>query len=283
MTNPMLVNMSVLEKSWYDVKTHFPNAKPFASFILGSGWADAAKTFNIKGELSYDKIGMTGSSGIAGQHGKLIFAEYEGKEFFLFDGRRYFYEGLGWTPVSMPVYITKQSGAKILFLSSAVEGITYEPGDLMIVKDHINSLESSPLVGPHHMEFGIRFPDMSEVYDHELVEIMNNIGKKVGVRLVEGIFRMFCGPSYETPAEKKYSASLDADVSGMSTVPEAILGHAMGLKVAAIACVGNYAAGRRNKVHLSHESVLKTLNSVMGDIQKLFPEMIKAFAEIASK
>jgi purine-nucleoside phosphorylase len=275
----MLVNIDLLNKAWEDVKKQFPKAKPFASFILGSGWADAIKIFNIKGELSYDKITGFGLTTVVGHAGKLSLVEVDGKEFFVFQGRRHFYEGVGWTPVILPSYITKQSGASIFFVSNAAGGITHKPGDLMIITDHINSMESNPFVGQHHAELGPRFPDMSEIYNKQLIKIMQQAGEKVGVKLVKGVYRAFSGPTYETPAEIQFSKTVSADAAGMSTVPEAMLANAMGLKVAGLSCITNYAAGRLDKP-LSHTEVVETLNATMSDIHRILPEIVRAFAKI---
>jgi len=277
----MLINLQVLKTTTNDVKKYFPDAKPFGAFVLGSGWGDAIKVFNIKKEVSYDEITGFGKAGVVGHAGKLSLVNFNNKEFFVFQGRRHFYEGEGWTPVILPAYIAKQFGASIFFLSNAAGGITHKPGNLMIITDHINYMGSNPLIGPHYEDLGPRFPDMSNIYNKDLINAIENAGKEVGIKLVKGIYLGCSGPSYETPAEIRYFKQISADAIGMSTVPEAIVANSMGMKVAGISCITNYCAGITNQP-LSHKEVVDTLNSVMGNIHKLIPEIIKAFSEIVS-
>jgi purine-nucleoside phosphorylase len=279
MSNPILVDMKVLKMAANDVKRHFLDAKPFGAFVLGSGWGDAIKVFNIKKEVSYSKIAGFGKTGVVGHAGKLSLVDFDGKEFFVFQGRRHFYEGEGWTPVVLPAYIAKQSGASILFVSNAAGGTTHQPGNLMIITDHINHMGNNPLIGPHYQELGPRFPDMSNTYNKDLINVMENIGKKVGVKLVKGVYLACSGPNYETPAEIRFFKQIGADAVGMSTIPEAMVANSMGMKVAGISCITNYCAGITNQP-LSHKEVVDTLNSVMGNIHKLIPEIVKTFSEI---
>ena len=274
----MLVDIKVLEAAVNDVKKHFPSAKPFGAFVLGSGWGDAIKVFNVKKEVSYSEITGFGKSEVIGHAGKLSLVDFNGKEFFVFQGRKHFYEGEGWAPVVLPAYIAKQSGASIFFASNAAGGITHKPGELMIITDHINYMGNNPLIGPHHQKLSPRFPDMSNIYNKGLINVMESVGKKVGVELVKGVYLACSGPNYETPAEIKFFKQIGADAIGMSTIPEAMIANSMGMKVAGISCITNYCAGITNQP-LSHEEVVDTLNSVMGNIHKLIPEIVKAFSE----
>lgn len=277
-----LIDIKMLEKAWADVHKKWPKAKPFGSFVLGSGWGDAIKVFNIKAELSYSEISGFGKTGVIGHAGKLSLVEIKGKEFFVFQGRRHYYEGEGWTPVLVPAYITKMSGAKIFFLSNAAGGIKYAPGDLMIINGHINQIGANPLMGPHHAELGPRFPDQTNTYDLELIKLMDACAKKAKVKIKKGIYLAASGPSYETPSEIKFYKTIGADAVGMSTVPEAIVANSMGLKVAAISCITNFAAGI-SPVPLSHKEVVETLDTTMPQIHKLIPEIVKAFSEFKTK
>lgn len=277
-----LIDIKMLEKAWADVNKKWPKAKPFGSFVLGSGWGDAIKVFNIKAELSYGDISGFGKTGVVGHAGKLSLVEIKGKEFFVFQGRRHYYEGEGWTPVLVPAYITKKSGAKILFLSNAAGGIKYAPGDLMIINGHINQIGANPLMGPHHDELGPRFPDQTTTYDLDLIKVMESCAKKAKVKIKKGVYLAASGPSYETPPEIKFYKIIGADAVGMSTVPEAIVANSMGLKVAAISCITNFASGI-SPVPLTHKEVVETLDSTMPQIHKLIPEIVKAFSELKIK
>lgn len=274
-----LIDIELLKKAAADVKKHFNNAQPFATFVLGSGWGDAIKMFNIKKEVPYSEISGLGNASISGHIGKLSLVEHEGKEFLVFQGRRHFYETGEWTPTIMPAFIAKELGAKIVFLSNAAGGINYEPGELMIIVDHINNMGVSPLMGEHHPELGTRFPDMSYAYNKELVKAIEKASAKIGIKIQKGTYIATSGPNYETPAEIRFFKHIGADAVGMSTVPEAIVANAMGLKVSGISCITNNAAGIAD-APLSHKEVVATLNATMGKIHKLLPEIIKEFSKI---
>ena len=262
------------------VKTKWPKAKPFASLVLGSGWGDVIKAFNIKDELPYEQITGLGKGGVVGHASKLFLAEINGKEFFIFQGRRHWYEGEGWTPVAIPAYISQHCGTSIVFLTNAAGGISYPPGSLMTISDHINHMFSHPLIGPHRKEFGERFPDQSEIYSAELRSIIKEAAKDIEIEMNEGIYIAASGPTYETPAEIQGYEKLGANAVGMSTVPEAILANALGLKVAAISCISNHAAGITPNP-LSHQEVIDTMDSIMPQMVKLIPKIVKKFAESA--
>ncbi|HBM15318.1 MAG TPA: purine-nucleoside phosphorylase [Lentisphaeria bacterium] len=273
------ININILENAWADVNKKWPKAKPFGSFVLGSGWGDAINIFNIKAELAYSEISGFGKTGVVGHAGKLSLVEIKGKEFFVFQGRRHYYEGEGWTPVLIPAYITMKSGAKIFFLSNAAGGIKYAPGDLMVITGHINAMGANPLIGPHHSELGPRFPDQSNTYCPELIKVMEKCAAKAKVKLKKGVYVAASGPSYETPPEIKFYKAIGADAVGMSTVPEAIVANSMGLRVGAMSCITNFAAGI-SPVPLSHKEVVETLDATMPNIHRLIPEIVKAFSEL---
>ena len=274
-----MVDLSALMHAANCVKTKWSGAKPFASLVLGSGWGDVINAFNVKDELPYEKIWGLGKGGVVGHASKLTLAELNGKEFLIFQGRRHWYEGEGWTPVVIPAYISQHCGASIFFATNAAGGISYPPGSLMMLTDHINQMFGHPLIGPHHEEFGVRFPDQSEVYSIELRNKIKEAAKEVGIEMNEGVYVAATGPTYETPAEIRGYKALGADAVGMSTVPEAILANAMGLKVAAISCISNHAAGI-SKVPLCHQEVMDTMNSIMPGMVKLIPKIVEKFSQI---
>ncbi len=273
------LDLSALMHAANCVKTKWRNAKPFASLVLGSGWGDVISAFNVKDEIPYEKIWGLGKGGVVGHASKLTLAEINGKEFFIFQGRRHWYEGEGWTPVIIPAYISKHFDVSVFFATNAAGGISYPPGSLMVLSDHINSMFGHPLIGPHHEELGPRFPDQSEIYSKELREIIKETAKEVGIDMNEGVYLAASGPSYETPAEIRAYKTLGASAVGMSTVPEAILANSMGLKVAAISCITNHAAGI-SKVPLSHKEVIDTMNSIMPGMVKLIPKIVEKFSNL---
>ena len=261
------------------VKTKWPHAKPFASLVLGSGWWDVVSAFNIIDELSYEKISGLGKGGVVGHASKLNLAEIDGKEFFIFQGRRHWYEGEGWTPVVIPAYISKHCGASIFCLTNAAGGISYPPGSLMLMSDHINNMFSHPLIGPHREELGTRFPDMSETYSKQLRAIIKKAAQEVKVEMNEGVYLATSGPTYETPAEIRGYKTIGANAVGMSTAPEATVANAIGLKVAAISCISNHAAGITPNP-LSHQEVIDTMDSIMPKMVELMPKIVEGFAQI---
>ena len=273
------ISLSSLMHAANCVKTKWPNVKPFASLVFGSGWADVIKAFNVVDELPYEKIWGLGKAGVEGHANKLALAEVNGKHFFVFQGRRHWYEGEGWTPVVTPAYISEHLGASVFFATNSAGGISYPPGSLMMVSDHINLMANHPLMGRHHEEFGERFPDQSEVYSSELRNLIKETAKDTKVKVEEGVYLAVSGPTYETPAEIRAHKILGADAVGMSTIPEAIFASCMGLKVAAISCISNHAAGI-SKTPLSHKEVTETGKSVMPELARLMPKVIEKISQI---
>lgn len=275
-----LINIEALELAVADVRRHFPGAKPFGAFVLGSGWGDAIKIFKVKKEIAFSEINGFGSAGVVGHAGKLSLVEVDGKEMFVFQGRKHYYEGTGWTAVIMTAYISAKMGCKIFFASNAAGSPNFKPGNLMMITDHINFMSNHPLIGPHHPELGARFPDMTYAYDPGLIKVMDEIGKRVDVPLERGVYMAFSGPTYETPAEVRMAKMLGADAVGMSTVPEVIVANALGMRVAGVSCITNYAAGVLDQP-LGHAEVVETLNATMGKIHKVLPEIVREFAKLA--
>ncbi len=253
------------------VKKAWPQAKPRLGIILGSGWGEAVSGFTVKAELPYAKIPNLGKAGAPGHAGELLYAELGGKELFIFQGRHHIYEGEGWTPVILPVWILKQFGAQTVLLTNASGGIREDlrPGTLMAIEDHINLLGGSPLTGPHNPAFGERFPDQTAVYDHDLRQALIAAGADAS-----GVYLATAGPSFETPAEIRAFRALGADVVGMSTVPEAVFANALGLKIAGLTCVCNWAAGLGDE-KLTAEDVLRTATETMPHMRTV----LEGFAE----
>ncbi|MDF7801092.1 purine-nucleoside phosphorylase [Pontiellaceae bacterium B1224] len=253
-----LIDPTVLDAAANALKSIWPNAKPKAGLILGSGWGEAVKDFQGL-ELPYTELPGFGKTGVMGHAGKLLLAEVDGMEVFIFQGRRHWYEGEGWTPVILPVYLLKAMGADTVLLTNASGGIRddLKPGSLMAISDHINMLGSNPLIGPHIPALGTRFPDQSEIYRKPLREMLLNSGADA-----EGVYLATMGPTFETPAEIHQYRSMGADAVGMSTAPEAMVANAMGLQVAGLSCVCNWAAGI-SPVPLTHEDVNQTAAEAM--------------------
>lgn len=267
------IDLKALNEASAAVKAAWPDANPVMGLILGSGWGDAISDFPVKAALPYDQIPNLGKTGVMGHAGKLILSEVNGKDLLVFQGRRHWYEGVGWTPVVLPVWILKQFGAQTVLLTNASGGIRDDlgPGALMVMADHINMLGSNPLIGPHRAELGTRFPDQTEVYVSCLRKKLLAAGADG-----EGVYVAATGPTFETPAEIRAFRSMGADVVGMSTVPEAIVANAVGLQVAGLSCVCNWAAGLGHK-ELTHEDVARVATETMPRMRtvlKQFSEMV---------
>ncbi len=274
------MNYGVLDRAVEFLKEQWPKAKPQCGLILGSGWSDVVASFTLKDSVDYSDIPGMGKAGVVGHAGKLAWAEGAGLETFIFQGRRHYYEGVGWAPIAIPIYVLKQLGATRLTLTNAAGGTRdgMKPGDLMIIADHINNFGVNPLLGEHNAVWGPRFADQSHVYDHGLIEKLKKAGKAAGVPLTTGVYLASTGPTYETPAEVQAYKRLGADAVGMSTVPEAMLANAAGLKVAGLSCITNLAAGI-SKADLSHEEVTDTTKQTMPRMKKVLEEYWKELAK----
>ncbi len=250
-----------------------PNAKPRCGVILGSGWTEAVQGFQGT-EISYTDIPGFGSTGVMGHAGKLLVTEINGMEVFIFQGRRHWYEGEGWTPVILPIYLLHSMGADAVLLTNASGGIRSDlpPGSLMVIDDHINMLGSNPLIGPYNEKLGTRFPDQSEVYDKPLRKKLLAAGADS-----TGVYVATMGPTFETPAEINQFKVMGADAVGMSTVPEAIIANALGMQVAGLSCVCNWAAGI-SPTKLTHEDVNETAAATMPRMKKTITNFLKDLA-----
>jgi inosine/guanosine/xanthosine phosphorylase family protein len=265
------ISQALLDEAVSAVKKAWPQAKPRLGIVLGSGWGGAVEGLSVKAAISYEKIPNLGKTGAPGHAGKLLHAELGGTELFIFQGRRHVYEGEGWTPVVLPVWLLKQFGVQTVLLTNASGGIREDlhPGTLMAIEDHINMLGGSPLAGSHNPAFGERFPDQTAVYDHDLRQALIAAGADAS-----GVYLATAGPAFETPAEIRAFRALGADAVGMSTVPEAIFANALGLRVAGLSCICNWASGLGDD-KLSAEDVLCTAKEAMPRMRSV----IRSFVE----
>jgi len=270
--NPQ-INPLTLDSAVEAIRKKWPSAKPQVGLILGSGWGEAVADFQGL-EIPYSKIPGFGTPGVMGHAGKLLSTNFQGLELFIFQGRRHWYEGAGWTPVILPIYLLHALGADTVLLTNAAGGIRDDlgPGSLMAVSDHINMLGSNPLIGPHCPNLGTRFPDQSEVYNKGLRQKLLDAGADA-----EGVYIATSGPTFETPAEINQYRSMGADAVGMSTVPEAIVANALGMKVAALSCVCNWAAGI-SPTKLTHEDVNQVAAETMPRMKSTITALLQKLA-----
>lgn len=253
-----MIDSDIFQRAFDSIPVDIRNCGPLCGLILGSGWNQAIVPDETLARIQYAAIPGLGASTVAGHSGELlVFRKYE-KVFMAFLGRRHWYEGVGWEPVLLPVELLRRCGADSVLLTNAAGAVSQKlrPGNLMLLRDHINTTGVSPLQGPPVEGWGPRFPDLSEVYDRGLGGLVHEAARAVGQDISDGVYAFTGGPAYETPAEIKVYGVMGADVVGMSTVPEAIVAHAAGLKVAALSCITNMAAGISGP-HLSHGDVLR--------------------------
>ena len=250
---------------------------PDVALILGSGLGDYASNIKIECEISYSEIEGMPTSTVQGHDGRFIFGTVGDTKVVCMKGRVHFYEGYSISDVVMPTRIMAKLGAKILFLTNAAGGVNYnfKAGDLMLITDHISCFAPNPLIGPNIDEFGVRFPDMSHVYDVHLQDILRKVAVENKIPLKEGVYCQLTGPSYETPAEIRMLRTLGTDSVGMSTVVEAIAANHMGMKICGVSCICNLAAGMSAQP-LSHKEVQEAADMAAPRFTKLVTEFLKA-------
>ena len=252
------------------------DAEPEFGMILGSGLGDFADTLENRLVIPFSEIPDFPAATVPGHVGAFVFGTKHGKSIVCLQGRIHYYEGHPMSLLSMPVRMMAKLGVKLLVLTNAAGGVNkdYRPGDLMLITDHINFSGGNPLIGPHEPEFGPRFPDVSDLYSSALRLKVKLAAVEAGIGLRQGVYMMFSGPNYETPAEIRMYRALGADVAGMSTVPEALVAAQCGIKVLGISCITNLAAGvSPNK--LSHEEVMETSAMAHDKFQNLLNLILK--------
>ena len=225
--------------------------------VLGSGLGAFADTLDCRKETPYAEIPGWPISTADGHAGNLVTGCIAGTEVIVLAGRAHLYEGYTAQQVAFGMFELARRGVKSVVLTNAAGGInlSYRPGQLVLIADHINLLGANPLSGPNDESQGPRFPDMSEAYSRAYREIAKEAGAEMGLTLEEGVYAAVPGPSYETPAEIRFLRTIGADLVGMSTAPETIAANYLGMKVLAISCVTNMAAGVQEQ-KLVHQEVL---------------------------
>lgn len=254
-------------------KTDF---EPLMAVVLGSGLGGYASKMEIVCEIPYSEIDGFPVSTVQGHDGRFLFGYVEGVPIVAMKGRVHFYEGYAIDDVVLPIRTMGLLGAKYILLTNAAGGIDldFEPGDLMLIEDHISSFIRSPLIGKNIEEMGVRFPDMSRVYDLKLCDCIRRAASSEGIDIKEGIYLQTSGPQFETPTEIKMFRTLGASAVGMSTVVEAIAAHHMGLRVCGISCISNMAAGILDQP-LTHSEVQITADKVAHKFERLVSGLIK--------
>ena len=251
------------------------SAVPTIAVILGSGLGEFASSLGNAVSIPYEEIPHWPAATVVGHEGRLAIGDVAGRPVAALAGRAHFYEGHDLRTVTFATRVLGMLGVKILILTNAAGGVNmrFKPGTLMVIDDHINLIGSNPLVGPNDDRFGSRFPDMTEVYSKRLRRVADDAAGDLGLPLEHGVYAVWHGPSYETPAEIRYLRMIGADAVGMSTVPEAIVARHMGVEVLGISCITNLAAGVLPQP-LNHEEVIDTARRVRGQFIGLLQAII---------
>jgi len=253
---------------------------PRAAIVLGSGLGGVADAITDAVEIAYEEIPHFMRSTVEGHAGKLIIGTCNGVDVVAMKGRFHFYEGYSMEDVTFPVRVFAVMGIKTLVLTNAAGGTAPQlgPGSLMLINDHINMMGDNPLRGPNDSRFGPRFPDMTAVYAPEYIAIAHEVAREMGIPLAEGVYLGLRGPSYETPAEVRLFTQFGGDALGMSTVAEVIVARHSGMRVLAISCITNVAAGlSQNEVN--HQEVMEVgarAGRTLGElILRVVPRLVK--------
>jgi purine-nucleoside phosphorylase len=254
------------------LKTKTENFAPLAGIILGTGLGGLVKEIDIRYSIPYDTIPHFPVSTVEGHSGRLIFGMLGGKPVMAMQGRFHYYEGYPMKQVTFPVRVMKFMGIQYLFVSNASGGVNpdFEIGDLMILSDHINLFPESPLHGKNMDTLGPRFPDMSEAYDHTLIEKAKTVAVSLNIKVQTGVYAGVSGPCLETPAEYRYVRNIGADAVGMSTVPEVIVARHMGIPCFAISIITDLGVpGKIVKVtHQDVQEVASKAEPLMTSVMK---------------
>lgn len=269
------MNYDKINESVIFLKTKI-NINPRIGIILGSGLGGLADLIEDPVNIEYENIPNFPISTVEGHLGRLVFGKLQGVDIVAMQGRFHYYEGYPIDDVVFPVRVMIGLGIDLLIVTNAAGGVnkSFEPGDLMIIRDHINYAGVNPLIGKNLDDKGPRFVDMTWAYDRELIEIGKKSAENINLTIKKGVYMWFSGPTYETPAEIKLASIIGADAVGMSTVPEVIVANHEGIKVLGISCITNMAAGILDKP-LDHNEVVETSLKVKDQFQSFIMEIIK--------
>lgn len=258
--------------------------RPRIGLVLGSGLGGFADSLTEATRVSYAEIPAFPQSTAIGHAGRMVIGKAGEVPVAAMQGRVHLYEGYSAEQITFPIRVFARMGIRAVILTNAAGGINlgYSQGVLVLLRDHINLQGTNPLVGPNDDRFGVRFPDMTQAYARDYREIARAASAKLGITLHEGVYAALLGPSYETPAEIEYLRRIGADLVGMSTAAEVIAARHLGMKVLAISCVTNMAAGILDQP-LSHAEVMETGERVKGTFESLLRAVIPQMNELESR
>lgn len=249
--------------------------RPDIGMVLGSGLGVLASQIENPITVEYKDIPGFPVSTVKGHAGQLVFGTLSDKKVLVMKGRFHYYEGYEMEMAAFGIRVMKLLGIDNVIITNAAGGVneSFVQGCLMVITDHIGFIGPSPLRGPNIEEFGPRFPDMTEIYDRNLVELAIECSKKLKIQVNQGVYCFAQGPQYETPAEIRAMRIMGADAVGMSTVPEAVAANHAGMKVLGISCITNMAAGMSGEP-LSHKEVMETSERVRGEFLEYIKDIV---------
>ena len=256
------------------LKERMPSS-PETAIILGTGLGHLAERIVPEMAIPYSTIPNFPVSTVEGHSGQLIFGKLGGKDIMAMQGRFHYYEGYSMKEVTFPIRVMNELGIKTLFVSNAAGGTnpSFRIGDIMIITDHINYMPENPLHGPN-IPPGPRFPDMSEAYDPELIQLAKTIGAELDIKLKRGVYLATQGPTYETPSEYRMFAHWGADAVGMSTVPEVIVARHCGIRCFGLSIITDLGVNGKI-VKVTHEDVQKAASEARPRMASIMEEMIR--------
>jgi purine-nucleoside phosphorylase len=248
---------------------------PVAAIILGSGLGGLADEIDAVARVPFGEIPGFPAATVAGHAGALIAGTLGGKFVLALAGRFHMYEGHPASLAAFPTRVVHALGAPTLIVTNAAGGVNrgFSPGDLMLIRDHINLMFRNPLTGPVE-EGDLRFPDMTAPYDAALAELARDVARGQGIELREGVYAGLLGPTYETASEVRMLGLLGADAVGMSTVPEVIAARAAGVRVLGFSCITNLACGLSN-TSITHADVLETTAAAAANFRRLVKGVVE--------
>lgn len=250
--------------------------KPIVGILTGTGLGDSAKSLAISDSISYAEIPNFPESTAPGHAGKLLCGDLSQHPCMVMQGRFHLYEGYTPLEVTFPIRVMRTLGVQTLFVTNAAGGINpvLTPGDIMIIKDHINLTGANPLIGPNHDDWGDRFPDMSAAYDPGLISATQDAGWTLGIPIQTGIYAGLKGPSLETPAEVRYLSSIGAEAVGFSTIQEVIAARHAGMRILGLSIIANVHRPDRPEP-ISVEDVLRVANDTTVKVDQIISTVIK--------
>jgi len=269
MSNQLYKTSEFLKK-----RIHF---EPELGIVLGTGLSSLIQSMEVEHEIMFSNIPDFPISTVEFHSGKLLFGYLEGKKTMAMQGRLHYYEGYSMQQITLPIRVMKLLGIQNLILSNAAGALNpnYRKGDLMVIEDHINLLPDNPLRGPNLDDLGSRFPDMSEPYNLKLVNQALKIGVEQGIRIHKGVYTAVAGPNLETRAEYRYLRLIGADVVGMSTIPEVIVAHHMGLSTFAISVITDECFPE-NLAPVSIQEILETARNAEPHLNTIIKGLIRS-------